>query len=128
MEDELASMKRSFIISLNFLVPLFYLAMGHMMGLPVPNVFHGTHNAFSFALTQFLLLLPILYANDRYFRVGLKTLVHGAPNMDSLIAIGSAAAVVYGVTAHVSDRLRARSRGSRAVARCRWIFILSRPA
>lgn len=99
MSDELSSMKRRFLISLVFLLPLFYLSMGHMMGLPTPMAFHGSENALAFALTQFLLLLPIVYMNDKYYKVGFKTLLHGAPNMDSLIAIGSAAAIVYGVAA-----------------------------
>jgi len=99
VSDEMASMKRRFLTSLVFLIPLFYLSMGHMLNLPIPRVFHGSDNALSFALIQFLLLLPILYVNDKYYRVGLKALFHGAPNMDSLIAIGSAAAVGYGVAA-----------------------------
>ncbi len=97
--DEMSSMKRRFFTSLIFLLPLFYLAMGHMLGFPVPGILHGDRNALSFALAQFLLLLPILYVNDKYYKVGIRTLLHGAPNMDSLIAIGSAAAVIYGVAA-----------------------------
>ena len=96
---ELKNMKRRFILSLCFLVPLFYLSMGHMMGLPVPSFFHGRENALNFALTQFLLTLPILYLNDKYYKVGFKTLWKRAPNMDSLIALGSAAAMIYGVVA-----------------------------
>ena len=96
---ELKSMKRRFVLSLCFLVPLFYLSMGHMMGLPVPAFFHGRENALNFALTQFLLTLPILYLNDKYYKVGFKTLWKRAPNMDSLIALGSAAAMIYGVVA-----------------------------
>lgn len=96
---ELKSMKRRFCLSLCFLLPLFYLSMGHMMGLPVPGFFHGRENALTFALTQFLLTLPILYLNDKYYKVGFKTLAKGAPNMDSLIALGSAAAMIYGVVA-----------------------------
>lgn len=92
-------LKRRFLLSLCFLIPLFYLSMGHMMGLPVPACFHGRENALTFALTQFLLTLPILYLNDKYYRVGFKTLSKGAPNMDSLIALGSAAAMVYGIVA-----------------------------
>ena len=99
MEAELKHMKRRLIISFAFLIPLFYIAMGHMMGWPLPGVFHGTENAMVFALTQFLLLLPILYVNDKYYKVGFKTLFKGAPNMDSLIAMGSAAALIYGVAA-----------------------------
>lgn len=96
---ELKQMKRRFFLSLCFLIPLFYLSMGHMMGLPVPACFHGRENALTFALTQFLLTLPILYLNDKYYKVGFKTLFKGAPNMDSLIALGSAAAMVYGIVA-----------------------------
>ena len=99
MEEELAGMKRRFLISLCFLVPLFYIAMGHMMGWPLPQFLHDSRNALAFAFIQFLLVLPIMYVNDKYYRVGFKTLLHGAPNMDSLIAVGSAAAVVYGIAA-----------------------------
>ena len=99
MEAELLGMKRRFVISLCFLIPLFYIAMGHMMGWPLPHFFHDSRNALSFALIQFLLVLPIMYVNDKYYKVGFKTLLHGSPNMDSLIALGSLAAVVYGVAA-----------------------------
>ena len=99
MEAELLGMKRRFVISLCFLLPLFYIAMGHMMGWPLPHFFHDSRNALSFALIQFLLVLPIMYVNDKYYKVGFKTLLHGSPNMDSLIALGSLAAVVYGVAA-----------------------------
>ncbi|MEG2119549.1 MAG: heavy metal translocating P-type ATPase, partial [Pseudoflavonifractor sp.] len=95
----LAHMKRRLVISFVFLLPLFYLAMGHMMGLPLPALFHGTENAMTFALAQVLLLLPILYVNDKYYKVGFTALFHGAPNMDSLIAVGSAAAFLYGIAA-----------------------------
>lgn len=98
-QEEIGEMKRRFILSLCFLIPLFYLSMGHMMGLPVPAVFHGRENALLFALTQFLLTLPILRLNEKYFRVGFRTLFKGAPNMDTLIAVGSTAAMVYGVVA-----------------------------
>ncbi|WP_302780546.1 heavy metal translocating P-type ATPase [Intestinimonas butyriciproducens] len=99
IEAELLGMKRRFVISLCFLLPLFYIAMGHMMGWPLPHFFHDSRNALSFALIQFLLVLPIMYVNDKYYKVGFKTLLHGSPNMDSLIALGSLAAVVYGVAA-----------------------------
>ena len=99
MEEELKHMKRRFIASLCFLLPLFYLSMGHMMGWPLPHFFHGTENALTFALTQFLLTLPILLINGKYFRVGFKTLWHRSPNMDALIAVGSGAALVYGIIA-----------------------------
>ena len=97
--EELDSMKRRMIWSFVFLIPLFYISMGHMMGAPLPGFLVGMENALAFALTQLLLTLPILYLNDKYYRVGFKTLFRGAPNMDSLIAVGSAAAVVYGVFA-----------------------------
>lgn len=99
MEEELQNMKRRLVGSFLFLIPLFYLAMGHMMGWPLPHFFHDPGNALSIALIQLLLTLPILYLNDKYFKVGFKTLFKGAPNMDSLIAIGSSAAVIYGIAA-----------------------------
>ncbi len=94
-------------ISVGCLIPLMYISMHHMFnewfGLPVPGfirvAFHGNENAVAFAFSQFLLLLPILCVNRKYFRVGFKTLFRGHPNMDSLIAIGASAAVLYGVFA-----------------------------
>ena len=99
MEEDMKQMKRRLIASFVFLIPLFYLSMGHMMGWPIPHFFHGAENALAYALTLFLLTLPILIINQKYFRVGFKTLWHRSPNMDSLIAVGSGAAVVYGVAA-----------------------------
>ncbi len=99
MEDDLKNMKARLISSFVFLIPLFYLSMGHMMGWPIPHFFHGAENAMTYALTLFLLTVPIMVINQKYYRVGFKTLFHLSPNMDSLIAVGSAAAVVYGVAA-----------------------------
>ena len=99
MEEELSAMKHRLIWSFVFLIPLFYISMGHMMGAPLPGFLLGPENAVAFGLTQLLLTLPIMYLNDKYYQVGFKTLLHRAPNMDSLIAVGSAAAVVYGVFA-----------------------------
>ena len=99
LEEELAGMKRRLIWSFVFLIPLFYISMGHMLGAPLPAFLVGTENALAFGLTQLLLTLPILYINDKYYKVGFKTLWHRAPNMDALIAVGSAAAVIYGVFA-----------------------------
>ena len=100
MAEELKSMKRRLIVSFVFLIPLFYIAMGPMMGWPLPAFFHDMRtNGLSVALIQFLLVLPIMYVNDKYYKVGFKTLFKGAPNMDSLIALGSAAAVIYGIVA-----------------------------
>ena len=96
---EQAEMKMRWWISLVFLIPLLYISMGHMIGLPYPHSFHSTENALIVAFTQFLLTLPIVFVNKKYFQVGYKTLFKGAPNMDSLIAIGSSAAIVYGVFA-----------------------------
>ncbi len=97
--EEAAGMRRRFCASLVFLVPLFYLSMGHMLGWPLPAFFHDPGNVLVTALLQFLLTLPILYLNDRYYKVGFKALARRAPNMDSLIALGSAAAMVYGAAA-----------------------------
>ena len=99
MSGELAWMKRRLVWSFVFLIPLFYISMGHMMGAPIPGFLTGMENALSFAFIQFLLTLPIMYLNDKYYKAGFKTLLHGAPNMDSLIAVGSIAAVIYGVFA-----------------------------
>ena len=99
MEEELSAMKHRLVWSFVFLIPLFYISMGHMMGAPLPEFLLGMENAVAFGLTQLLLTLPIMYLNDKYYKVGFKTLLHRAPNMDSLIAVGSAAAVVYGVFA-----------------------------
>ena len=87
------------IVSAAFTIPLFYLSMGHMFGWPLPGFFLGDENVLTFAFTQFLLLLPVVFVNFKFFCVGFKTLVHRAPNMDSLIALGSTAASAYGIYA-----------------------------
>ncbi|MEG1931553.1 MAG: cation transporter, partial [Pygmaiobacter sp.] len=94
-----AEVKQRIALSLCFLLPLMYVSMGEMLGAPLPAFLVGIENALSFALTQFLLTLPILYLNRQYYETGFRSLAHGAPNMDSLIAIGSSAAVLYGVYA-----------------------------
>lgn len=107
LDAEAQAMKWRLGISIGFLIPLMYVSMHHMFkewfGIPVPafiaNTMHGNANAMNFALTQFLLLLPILYVNRKFFSVGFKTLAHHSPNMDSLIALGSGAALVYGIFA-----------------------------
>ena len=96
---QMKRMKKRLIVSLVFTVPLFYISMGHMMGWPLPSVLLGTENAMIFAFTQFLLLLPVLAAGGHYFRNGFKNLWRRSPNMDSLIALGSGAAFVYGIYA-----------------------------
>lgn len=106
-DSEENSMKKRLIISICFLIPLMYIAMYHMLfewfKLPIPDIvnilFHGNENAITFGFTQFLLLLPIVYVNRNYFIVGFKRLFRNSPNMDSLIAIGSFAAIIYGIFA-----------------------------
>lgn len=95
--SELDEMKKRLIISLIFTIPLFYIAMGEMWSMPLPSFLVGMENAMPFALTQFLLLLPVVYINRQYFIHGFKNLFKLSPNMDSLIAVGSGAAIVYGV-------------------------------
>lgn len=96
---EVREMKRRLIGSFIFTIPLFYISMGHMAGLPLPAFLLGSQNAAAFAFTQLLLTIPVMFINIKYYRVGFKTLFSGAPNMDSLIAIGSGAAAVFGVYA-----------------------------
>ncbi len=98
-DNALGEMKKRIIGSAVCLVVLMYFTMGHMVGLPVPDWYHGTENALVAALLQFFLTLPPVYLNRVYFSRGLKALWHRAPNMDSLIAVGSLAALVYGVAA-----------------------------
>lgn len=99
VDAQLKEMKHRLIISFAFLIPLMYVSMGHMIGLPLPAFLTGHAGAANFAFTQFLLALPIAYVNRKFYIKGLQTLAHGAPNMDTLIAIGSGAAMVYGVFA-----------------------------
>ncbi len=99
VEQDIKNMKFRLILSFVFLIPLMYISMGHMFGAPLPNFLTGNENALSFALTQFLLTLPVVYVNRKYFQAGFKNLVKLHPNMDSLIAIGSSAALIYGVFA-----------------------------
>ena len=98
-QSEAKQVKLRLIISIIFTVPLFYLSMGHMFGWPLPACFLGDANAITFAFTQFLLLLPVIFVNFKFFRVGFTSLFHGAPNMDSLIALGSTASTLYGIYA-----------------------------
>ena len=98
-KGETRKVKVRLIVSFVFMIPLFYLAMGHMMSWPLPAFFLGEENALTYAFTQFLLCLPVAYVNRKYFINGFKTLARRSPNMDSLIAIGSTAAIVYGIYA-----------------------------
>ena len=92
-------MKRRLLVSLLFTVPLLYMVMGPMAGLPLPGFLHGAENALANALTQLLLTVPVMFVNFKFYRVGFKTLFSGSPNMDSLIAIGSGAAALFSVYA-----------------------------
>lgn len=97
--EEMQHMKRRLMASFCFLIPLFYISMGHMMGAPLPAILLGDENVMIFALTQLFLTIPVLIINKKYYVVGFKALWNRAPNMDSLIALGSAASVVYSVFA-----------------------------
>ena len=91
------SIRRRFILAIVFAAPLLYIAMGHMVGLPLPPFLNPMHHAFAFALCQLILTLPILYAGRSFYSKGIKAVLHGSPNMDTLVAIGSAAAFLYSV-------------------------------
>lgn len=93
--DEIRKMKTRLISSVCFLIPLFYICMGHMFRLPVPFILSGHENMMIFALTQLILTIPIIALNFHFFRNGFKNLLHRSPNMDSLIALGATAAFVY---------------------------------
>ena len=103
------AMKGRLAVSLAFLVPLFYIGMGHMLGWPLPAALGDHDHAMTLALAELLLLLPILYANRSYFTGGFKSLIHGAPTMDALIAIGASASVAWSVYAMfvMADQLAA---------------------
>lgn len=98
-KEELEGMKRRLIWSIVFLIPLFYISMGHMMGLPLPDFMHGNANAITFSFTQLLLTVPIVLINRKYYINGFRNLFKLSPNMDTLIAVGSGAALVYGIFA-----------------------------
>ncbi|MBR4306109.1 MAG: heavy metal translocating P-type ATPase, partial [Ruminiclostridium sp.] len=99
-KDETAErMLKRFIASLAFLLPLFYISMGRMIGLPLPFFMQGTENAITFSFTQLLFCLPVIFINRDYYVNGFKSLFRGSPNMDTLIAVGSSAAFIYGVFA-----------------------------
>ena len=99
VDKETMNMKKRWQGSLFFLIPLLYVSMGDMLALPYPAILQGHANTLNFAFVQFLLTLPIYFINRKYFVTGFRSLMRGAPNMDSLIAIGSSAAMLYGVYA-----------------------------
>lgn len=99
IQEHMENMKRRMIWSFIFMIPLMYVSMGHMVGIPLPNFLNGTENAVAFAMTQFLLSIPVAYINRAYYTKGFSSLMHGAPNMDTLIAVGSSASLIYGIFA-----------------------------
>jgi heavy metal translocating P-type ATPase len=98
-KEQALEMKHRLILSVCFLIPLMALSMGMMWGWPMPSFFQGTENAVTYAFTQFLLVLPVMFINRAFYTGGFRALIHRAPNMDSLIAVGSGAAFVYGIFA-----------------------------
>lgn len=99
LEATASAMRTRLIISIIFLIPLFYIGMGHMLGWPLPSIFTDHIHSMTLALTELVLLIPIVYVNDAYFINGFKSLVHGAPTMDALIAVGATASIVWSLYA-----------------------------
>ena len=109
LEATASAMRTRLIISIVFLIPLFYIGMGHMLGWPLPSVFTDHTHSMTLALTELVLLIPIVYVNDAYFINGFKLLVHGAPTMDALIAVGATASIAWSLYAMfiMADQLAA---------------------
>ena len=98
-EDENEHKKKNLILSFIFLIPLFYISMGHMINWPLPSILLGHENMMIFVLVQLCLVVPIMFINRGYYIRGFKTLWNRSPNMDSLIALGSSAAFIYSLYA-----------------------------
>lgn len=109
------TMRLRLFISFLFSLPLVYIAMGHMAGWPIPMFFMGAENSLVFALTQFILVLPVAFVNIGYFKSGGKALLRGSPNMDSLITIGAGASIFYGIVV-MYEMAIALGQGNSAVA------------
>lgn len=109
LEATASAMRTRLIISIIFLIPLFYIGMGHMLGWPLPSIFIDHIHSMTLALTELVLLIPIVYVNDAYFINGFKSLAHGAPTMDALIAVGATASVAWSLYAMfiMADQLAA---------------------
>ncbi|MEE0094328.1 MAG: heavy metal translocating P-type ATPase [Collinsella aerofaciens] len=109
LEAAASAMRTRLIISIIFLIPLFYTGMGHMLGWPLPGVFTDHTHSMTLALTELVLLIPIVYVNDAYFINGFKSLAHGAPTMDALIAVGATASIAWSLYAMfiMADQLAA---------------------
>ena len=104
-EKRMKQLSNRFGISIIFTIPLLIISMGPMVGMPLPNIVDPTINAFNFSLLQLILTLPIMVVSWEYFQKGFKTLFKGHPNMDSLIALGTAAAFVYSLAATIATGL-----------------------
>jgi len=96
IEKENRRMWLRFKVAITFGGLLLYIAMGHMMGLPIPSFIEPMHYPLRFAIAQIVLLIPVVIAGYKFYTVGFKTLFSGHPNMDSLIAVGTSAAIIYG--------------------------------
>ena len=96
--QEAKTVRMRLIVSFIFCIPLFYLDMGHMWGWPLPSCFLGAENSMTLGLTQLLLTIPIVFVNFKFFRNGFKGLAHRSPNMDTLVALGATASLVYSIT------------------------------
>jgi heavy metal translocating P-type ATPase len=109
LEATASAMRTRLIISIVFLIPLFYIGMGHMLDWPLPSIFTDHTHSMTLALTELVLLIPIVYVNDAYFINGFKSLVHGAPTMDALIAVGATASIAWSLYAMfiMADQLAA---------------------
>ena len=109
LEVAASAMRTRLIVSIIFLIPLFYIGMGHMLGWPLPGIFTDHTHSMTLALTELVLLIPIAYVNDAYFINGFKSLVHGAPTMDALIAVGATASIAWSLYAMfiMADQLAA---------------------
>lgn len=109
LEAAASAMRARLIVSIVFLVPLFYIGMGHMLGWPLPGIFTDHIHSMTLALTELVLLIPIVYVNDAYFINGIKSLAHGAPTMDALIAVGATASIAWSLYAMfiMADQLAA---------------------
>ena len=109
LEATASAMRTRLIVSIVFLIPLFYIGMGHMLGWPLPGIFTDHIHSMTLALTELVLLIPIVYVNDAYFINGFKSLVHGAPTMDALIAVGATASIAWSLYAMfiMADQLAA---------------------
>ena len=109
LEAAASAMRTRLVVSIVFLIPLFYIGMGHMLGWPLPGVFTDHTHSMTLALTELVLLIPIAYVNDAYFINGFKSLAHGAPTMDALIAVGATASIAWSLYAMfiMADQLAA---------------------